>query len=262
MESAADDVVFEQPLNERVRSLLRLEFLFNQYAHHRSQSALWSTRSALHTLLDILSVIGRSDLKTELLKDLSDQYGHLSSLNARPEIDPPRLQAVLDELRQAVNRLQATVTHYPAAILRESDLLRSVLNRFAIPGGTCGFDLPAYHRWLSRPHPQILTDLDRWYGQLDALEAGIRVYLKLLRQSTHATTQRTEHGIFLYTPQMHYQLIRVTIPADLDVYPEISASRHRFSIRFMRLGDVNARNPQETTSVPFRLQCCTLNLPA
>ena len=257
-----DWVTFEQPLNERVRTFLRLEYLFDQYRYHRSEASLWNTRAALHTLLDVLSVIGRSDLKTDLLKDVSDQFSSLSRLVDHNEIDQERLRGVLDELRSAIRQLQATASSYPAAILRESDLLSAVLNRFAIPGGTCAFDLPAYHRWLSRPHADILADLDRWYGQLGALEAAIRIYLRLLRQSTVSSDQITEHGIFLYTPRAHYQLIRVLVSSEFDLYPEISASRHRFSIRFMRLGDVNSRNAQETAQVPFRLQCCTLTPPA
>lgn len=258
MTEDADWVVFEQPLNERVRSFLRLEFLFDQYRHHRARTSLWNNRAALHTLLDVLSVIGRSDLKTELLKDLNDQYTALSRLTEREEIDQSRLNKVLVDLRKACQDLQATVTSYPAALLRESDLLSAVLNRFAIPGGTCAFDLPAYHRWLSLPHERILADLDHWCGQIDALEAAIRIYLRLLRESTESSEQTTEHGIFLYTPRAHYHMIRVLMSSELDVYPEISATHHRFSIRFMRLGDVNARNVQEPSPVPFRMQCCAL----
>lgn len=258
MTEDADWVVFEQPLNERVRSFLRLEFLFDQYRYHRAGKSLWDSRAALHTLLDVLSVIGRRDLKTDLLKDLCDQHAALSRLVEHPEIDQTRLRSVLDTLHTACRDLQATVTHYPAAILRESDLLGTVLNRFAIPGGTCAFDLPAYHRWLSLPSERTLADFNHWFGQLSALEAAIRAYLCLLRQSTESSEQVTEHGIFLYTPHKHYHLIRVLVSPDLDAYPEISATRHRFSIRFMRLGDVNTRNVQESSTVPFHMQCCTL----
>lgn len=258
MTEGTDWVVFEQPLNERVRSFLRLEFLFDQYRHHRARTSLWNNRAALHTLLDVMSVIGRSDLKTDLLKDLSGQHTALSRLAEREEIDQSRLQEVLVDLHKVCVDLQATGTSYPATMLRGSDLLSAVLNRFAIPGGTCAFDLPAYHRWLSLPHERILADLDHWFGQLDALEAAVRIYLRLLRDSTESSEQTTENGVFLYTPRAHYHMIRVLTSSALDIYPEISATRHRFSIRFMRLGDVNTRNVQEPSPVPFLMQCCAL----
>ncbi|HEX7380764.1 MAG TPA: cell division protein ZapD [Nevskiaceae bacterium] len=249
-------ITFEQPLNERTRCFLRLEFLFDQYAHHRRQASSWDARAALHTLLDILSVMGRNDFKTDLIKDLCDQRATLVQLSDHPGVDGTQLDRILTEIDHAVARLQATLTRYPAAVLRESDLLGAVMNRFAIPGGTCSFDLPSYHRWLTRPHEAIIADLDRWYGHLDALEGGIRVYLRLLRESTASTEEEANNGVFLYTPRAHYHLIRVHIPAAMDVYPETSANHYRVSIRFMHLGDVDDRNSQVRGPIGFRLQCC------
>ena len=75
-----------------------------------------------------------------------------------------------------------------------------------------------------------------------------------------AIARMTEHvaaaGVFLHVPQSTYSLIRVQIKADADVYPEISASKHRIAIRFMNLGDVDSRNTQVTRDQPFLLQCC------
>lgn len=249
-------VTFEQPLNERVRAFLRLEFLFDQYAHHRNQPTSWDARAALYTLLDILSVMGHNDFKTDLVKDLCDQRNALEQLGNQPGVNSTQLQRVLADIGRAVAALQATMTSYPAAVLRESELLAAVLNRFAIPGGTCNFDLPGYHRWLARPHAQIQSDLDRWYGHLDALEVAIRIYLRLLREGSQSTEQVTRDGLFMYTPRTHYHLVRVRIPAELDIYPETSANHYRVSIRFMRLGDVDSRNTQVQDPVKFQLQCC------
>ncbi|HEU0198256.1 MAG TPA: cell division protein ZapD [Nevskiaceae bacterium] len=251
-------ITFEQPLNERVRAFLRLEYLFNQYQHHHDQASMWDARAALHTLLDILSVMGHNDFKTDLVKDLCEQRSALEALADRPGVDTTQLQRVLGELGHAIVDLQATLTSYPGAVLRESDLLAAVLNRFAIPGGTCNFDLPGYHRWLTRPQDRVVADLDRWYGHLGVLDAAIRIYLRLLRQGANAVERVAEKGVFLYTPppRSRYHLIRVKIPAGVDAYPEISANHYRVTIRFMRLGDVDQRNTQMQESVAFRLQCC------
>lgn len=257
MSEGTDWIVFEQPLAERVRNYLRLEFLFHQYAHHRSERSLWGYRAALQTLLDVFTVLGRSDLKNELIKDLAEQQGHLARLSDRPQVDAQRLDAVLAELAAASRELLAAPLH-PTTALRDSDLLHAVMNRVVIPGGTCTFDLPAYHRWLCRPYEQVERDLDRWQAQIAPLQRGIQLLLLLLRQSTPVREESTESGVFLYQPQQAYQLVRVMLPSALDVYPEISASRHRFSIRFMRLGDVDQRNVQVTERVDFRLQCCAL----
>jgi cell division protein ZapD len=57
-------VVYEQPLNERVRTFLRLEFLFQQHHHHRADKTHWGVRATLRALLDIYTVVSRSDLAT------------------------------------------------------------------------------------------------------------------------------------------------------------------------------------------------------
>jgi Uncharacterized protein conserved in bacteria len=256
MAERTEEIFFEQPLNERVRTFLRLEFLFDQYAHHRGAGGLWSTRAALHTLLDIFSVIGRTDLKTDLMKDLGEEREALQRLEDRPEVAQTRLHNVVTELDEALADLRANASTYPAAPLRESLFLQALANRVAIPGGTCNFDLPAYHRWLCRSPADTRGDLDRWYRQIRPLLRGIRLYLRLLRASARVLEEVADNGIYLYQPEQSFDLLRVVIPADLDVYPEISASRHRFSLRFMQLSKVDDRNWQASGNIAFQLHCC------
>lgn len=72
-------VCYEQPLNERVRFLLRLEFLFQQVTHAMRGHSPWDSRFALQGLLDILALTGRNEFKGELLKELDR---HATTLDA------------------------------------------------------------------------------------------------------------------------------------------------------------------------------------
>jgi cell division protein ZapD len=257
--AAAEWVCFEQPLNERTRLLLRLEFLFAEYAHYATDTTAWGLRASLRSMLDILAVIGRTDLRTELVKDLTDQRSQLARLRSRPECDRAKLDVVLSELTAVLGALHAIGGH-PAAILRDNEFLYTVLNRSSIPGGTCVFDLPAFHRWLSRPYPVAERDLSRWFSQLKPYQAAIALYLRLLRESTESAELVAQAGVYLHMPTGTPPLLRVHVAPDADVYPEISAGKHRYSFRFMRLGDVNSRNNQTLEDVVFRLQCCALPL--
>jgi len=259
MDQGADWITFEHPLSERIRFLLRLEFLFAQYQHQCIDTSAWGLRSSLHTLLDILSVMGRSDLRTELLKEIFEQHATLTRLSKRPDVSPERLTEVLKELGGVAAELQSMSSSHPAMVLRENEFLFAVLNRSSIPGGACGFDLPAYHRWLARPQVDTQRDLQSWFANLRPLERAIGLYLRLLRDSTQPTSHTAEGGVFLHVPQASYQLVRVMVPAAADIYPEISAGKYRVSIRFMHLGDVNTRNVQAGGSIAFRLQCCLLS---
>src|SRR5438445_586512 len=91
-----------------------------------------------------------------------------------------------------------------------------------------------------------LADRSAWglRSNLRTLEHAIGLYLRLLRDSTQPAEHVAENGVFLHVPQAAYQLVRVLVPAAADVYPEISAGKHRVSVRFMQLNNVNKRNVQ------------------
>ena len=256
MDSSTEWIVFEQPLTERVRAFLRIEFLFDEYTRHRADSSSFGTRASMRSFLDILAVIGRSDLRTDLMKDFAEQIGRFTRLRTRPQVDHAQLDRVLGELRSAGGALQKLGSLHPSQILRDNEFLFAVQNRSAIPGGSCAFDLPTYHRWLSRPHDEVANDMNAWFAPLLPFQQGVRLYLRLLRESTQPSEQVAEAGIFMQTLPVSYPLIRVLIPAEADLYPEISAGKHRISIRFMRLGDVNVRNVPAGDAVTFRLHLC------
>ena len=79
MRRVKDAIIYEQPLNERIRTFLRLEFLFSQAAQHLHDDSQWGSRNTLTSLLDILSIFGRTDLKTEVLKELERHTATLAS---------------------------------------------------------------------------------------------------------------------------------------------------------------------------------------
>ncbi len=257
MNTAPDCFVFEQPLNELTLSFLRLHFLISELDHYRRDDSDWGVRATVRTLLDTLSVLGRTDIKTELLKDLGEQQSALQRFSDRPDVDRDKLRGVLGELSTVMASLHRSSSAQPAALLRENDFLYAIHSRSAIPGGTCRFDLAAYHRWLCRGPEATQRDLDVWTRRLSAFRIGVDLSLRLLRTSSQPQSLVAHGGVFLHIPQAHYSLVRVQIAADSDVYPEISASKHRIAIRFMTLGDVNTRSVQETRDVPFQLQCCS-----
>lgn len=256
MSPGLDAIVFEQPLSERIRTFLRLEFLFGQYEHHRTDPTPYGTRARLHALLDILTVIGRSDLKKDILKDLHEQHAVLTRLGNRPGVDHARLQTVLNEIATAVHHLQQVATQFASTVLRENEFLMSVLNRSSIPGGTCAFDLPAYHHWLSQPVAVAQQDMDAWFADLVPFAQAILLNLRLLRGSVPLVDAVAPGGTYVHAPQGACSLLRVFVAADDHVYPEISAGSHRFTMRFMQMRDANQRALQVHRDVAFKLQCC------
>lgn len=254
MPQPIDRIVFEQPLSERVRTFLRLEFLFQQRRHHALDDSPTGVRAALQSLLDVLSLTTRSDLKSEVIKDIQEQQ---TALTRAPEL----LQGM--DIRQAFSRLsdalkgvQRQPSHFAGSSLRSHEFLDAIAKRSAIPGGAAPFDLPALHRWLGEPTIRIRADLDRWFSHFAPYENAISVCLEVLRHCGADEPLTAKGGVHLHSPKAAHQLLRVKVASDSGVYPEISAGRYRYSLRFMRQPDVDSRATQVTQDIPFLLQCC------
>lgn len=253
---APNPLVFEQPLNERVRTYLRLEFLFSRLAHHRRDASNFGRRAAIASMLDILLMLGRSDIKSDIIKELGEQRTALEALRKRPAVDEARLDSVLAEMDEVLTAMQGMSTQFASAVLRDNDFLISVANRSAIPGGTCAFDLPNLHRWLSLPEADTQRDLDAWLADLAPYERAIRFDLRLTRDSVAMAPRTAEGGVYVQSLNGPCRMLRVALPPGGSLYPEISAGKHRFTIRFMQSRDLSARSTQATELVNFDLAIC------
>ncbi|MFO0122221.1 MAG: cell division protein ZapD, partial [Inhella sp.] len=63
-------LLYEFPFNESVRTLLRLEHLFDRLGQLVTREAALDHHFALVTLFEVLEASARADLKSEMLKEL------------------------------------------------------------------------------------------------------------------------------------------------------------------------------------------------
>lgn len=238
--------------------MLRLEHLFEALAHHRKDQSNWGTRSSIGVLIDILSVFSRNDLKTEITRELSDKSASLLPLRNHEGVDRKLLDETLQEINKTCSAIQNTSSQQISQTLKNSDFLLAVINRSAVPGGTCHIDMPGLHRWLHDPTQTYLQDLDRWVGELKAFEDAANLYLRMLRQSSHWQTQDAIDGLYTQKTADRYQLIRISLPASSRCFPEISAGRQRFSVRFMHQASAQERETPRQQNFSFKLSLCSL----
>lgn len=252
-------IIYEQPLNERMRAFLRLEYLFGRAEHELKGTDTWSSWSTLDAIIDIMTLISRADLKKELVKELEHQVASLEALARNPKVDQERLSDILERLRAPISTLRAPETA-PGHELKENDLISAFRQRSSIPAGTCGFDLPAFHRWLQGPLERRLDDLRRWLGSFDVLKDAVSLCLGLVRDSVLATRETAADGFFQKTLETATpcQMIRIGLPADARCFPEVSAGKHRFTVRFMRQDRAEERPVQTDEQVEFELLCCVM----
>ncbi len=248
--------LFEHPLNERIRIFLRLEHLFEKYDYFRTDQTTWGTRAALEGLLDILAITSRSDIKSELAKELDRNANALGRVRNQPGVDPTMLDDVLARLGAAQRSLIA-LTGQIGAAAREDDFMKAIAQRNSIPGGACSFDLPHYHHLLTKSPEARAQLLARWSTDLEPAKNAIDLILSLARSSSNGRPAMARQGFFQETLETGAptQLIRVAVDAELDCFPEISGHRNRFSIRFLN-AQGTSRPTQTPADIPFLLTCC------
>ncbi len=251
-------IVYEHPLNERIRTFLRLEYLFSHLGSALGGSSIWESRVAISTLIEIMGVFGRTELKSDLLKELEKQSSTLKRLENAPNVNGELVKNLVTELDSLVDRVYSMDGQIGSS-LRQSELLKSIMQRSSIPGGTCDFDLPAYHFWLQQPPDQRHAHLRSWSGTLDPVRDSIIMVLRLLRESAAPQDEHASGGMMQKTldSNVSFQLLRVFVPGEIPCYTEVSGSKHRFSIRFMEFLP-NERARQTDRDVHFKLSCCVL----
>ena len=89
---------YEHPLNERIRTLMRLEDLYRRVQHFAAQAEAPDHHAALLALFEITDVAARADLKTDILQELERQKQLLGALRNNPAIDTRVLNSLLAEI--------------------------------------------------------------------------------------------------------------------------------------------------------------------
>jgi cell division protein ZapD len=248
-------IVYEYPFNERIRTLLRLEDLYEKFTFFLQQEHPLQHHVALSTIFEMLEVAGRADLKSDLLQELERQKQTLLGFKSNPNVEPERLEAVLAE----VDRVSAALIAAQGKTgqnVRDNEWLMSIRGRTIIPGGACEFDLPSYHAWQQRPAQKRYDDIANWFAPMAPLFGAINIVLRLLRESGRASNAIAHAGSYQQMLQGKvYQMLRLTIDKSLGAIPEISANKYMLWIRFTSQdGDMKPK-PNEA-DVPFELTLC------
>jgi len=248
---------YEYPLSERVRTLLRLEDLYDRVEYFIAKNEPLEHHVALLSIFEILEVSSRADLKSDLLQELERQKQTLEALRDNPEISEEALDNVLWQIDQASSRL-FQASGKVGQELRENEWLMSIKQRTNIPGGVCEFDLPSYHYWLQQSAEQQRHDLQQWLAPFLPIRDGIMIVLKLLRESGKTSSQVAYQGVYqqMMAGRMA-QMLRICLSREYPCVPEISANKYALNIRFTTQEGMQRPKAAET-DVEFELTFCNL----
>jgi cell division protein ZapD len=248
-------IIYEYPFNERIRTLLRLEDLYEKFIFFLHQEHPQQHHIALATIFEMLEVAGRADLKSDLLQELERQKQTLLGFKSNPNVASERLDEILARVDGSLSALMNSQGKTGQNI-RDNEWLMSIRGRTIIPGGACEFDLPSYYAWQHRSPQQRFNDISGWFAPLVPLFDAISLVLSLLRESGRSTKTIAQAGSYQQMLQGKvYQMLRLGIDEALGAIPEISANKYMLWVRFMSQdGDMKPKSFEN--DVPFELALC------
>jgi cell division protein ZapD len=250
-------ITYEYPLNERIRTLLRLEDLYDRVRFFLDGDSPHDHHACLTGMFEIIEVASRADLKSDLLQELDRQRSFLEALRSNPAISEAKLDSVLREIDAAFANLHAT-SGKTGQQLRENEWLMTIKQRAGIPGGTSEFDLPSYHSWLHHATERRRTDLESWLKPMLPIHAALSIVLRVLRESGRSVSLIAFQGVYQQTPaEKPAQMLRLSLNDELPCVPEISANKYALNVRFL-LPEGVQRTRVFDQDVPFELAFCNL----
>jgi len=249
-------VLYEYPFNESIRTMLRLEHMFDRLGQLMARTTTIDHHYALATIFEIMDVASRADLKSDLLKELERHKTQLAGYRGNPSIS----EAALDDVIARIDHAFADLNQHAGKAGNEltgNEWLMSIRSRISIPGGTCEFDLPAYYAWQQHEAAQRQADLTNWASALTPLAGALQVLLELLRESGSPHKVAASSGQYQQSlaPGRGYQLLRLQIDPALRLVPEISGHRLMVLVRLMRQ-EADGRLRPSSADASFDLTLC------
>ncbi|QIR13331.1 cell division protein ZapD [Shewanella aestuarii] len=242
------ELIYEQPLNEKIRSYLRLEYLSAQLQQNLTEDL---QHRCFYPLFSLCELTDRCDYRSDVLKDIDRNIILLSKWLEQPEVHKDQVHHIINRLIQAKAPLQT-----PDRIgvhLKKEKFICALRQRFGMPGACCNFDLPQLHFWLAKSWQERQLDIQCWIDQFEPLLTPVSLLLELIRNTAEFNQADANAGFYQSDSSQALALIRVKIDAKYGCYPTISGHRNRYAIHFV---DFDQQRHTDKT-IQFLLATCS-----
>ena len=248
--------IYELPLNERLRTFMRVEFLYKRLQYSLENDDTWAIRSSVNTLLEIYSILSRTDVRREVLFDLDRYIFQMTKYQGSSMVNKEKAKEINLQLENLKNDVDQVGTGYLSQI-RDIEFVDSLLHRHTLPGGRAEFDMPKYKFWLDSGPTRTRSDLRKWVGVIKPVCDSIEEILWLLRESSEAISTVAISGLYNHQIEKNSQisLVRIFLSKN-NVFPEISGGKHLISIRFLNWSKTDEKTIQDNKNIRFKISLC------
>ncbi len=246
-----DYVVYEYPLNQKIRSYLRLEQYFQLIDFSNSQNNQLANQSTLAYLIELTEYLYRSDFKGDLLRELDKNIQFFSKHSQDPDIDTNKLSALLLQFKRHYAWLSQQQGRIGANLLQDPFILQL---KQRLNGGICTVtDLPLLNYWLHQSADQRHSDISNWYRDYTNVKEIVQLLFGIKRDPSFFQSVKFANG-FLQMESGQASLFRIAIPKSLSFIPEVSVGGPRISVH-LKLRD-KSRQPSSPPPEDIHVAIC------
>ena len=251
-----NNIIYEQPTNEIIRLLMKLEYLLSKYKFHYSQTSIWSIKEAINTLFEFTELSSRNNIKLVLLKEISLSKDLLVKLEQNGYIDEntfKKYNLILSEQENKIHQLKDNIFNK----ILENEFALSIKNKAYFPAGDNFFDLPSYLNFLTFNKNKIYTSLDMWFENYPVINDTINAILELKRRSSSFEECVAVDGFYEvnYDKNLNLEIIRIKMDKDMNVYPIVSLNNRKISILFKMLASQDLISKKISNDISFSYSC-------
>ena len=193
MNSLSDNQVslYEEPVQEKIRKFIKIEFLLNKIYYFKSKDNKSENYIALLALCELYEILLRSDIKSELIREIETQNTYLQKIKEIPQADGSKLNSVLEKQNQLLKLIYAIEINY-LDHLEHDVFFKTVLKNCFTQLQPASVDF-----WLSRDILNRETQIDRWLEPLMFIKRSIDFILEVIRKSGKFEDRMAEKGFFI-----------------------------------------------------------------
>ena len=245
--------IYEEPVQEKIRKFIKIEFLFNKLFYFKHKENKHDNYIALLALCELYEILSRSDIKSELIREIENQNHYFKKIKEIPEANSEKLSSVLEKQKVLLQLIHGIESNYLEYL--ENDILFKTIAKNSINP----LQPTSVEFWLSRDIVLRENQINLWTEPLLFIKKSVDFILEVIRKSGRFEDKLAEKGFFIekLDPKKNILLIRITLTSDLYYYPQISVGKQRLNIMFMSKDDKNNLISHKE-DVTFILTTCVL----
>jgi len=253
------NVVYEHPVTEHMRLLIKLEALFIEIEQSLQFKKNDFALNGLFRLIDLSDLVSGQDLRFDLLKNLDKKNISLKHLKHNPDVNLDLLKETLENIERLKKKIHI-LKKVPDDNFENDELIQAVKRKYSVKGSLYPFELPLLNFWINQNENFHLNKIRDWLEGFMPIYEAVRLILKITRESVPVLPLTADKGIYEQGSDNDsvIDLIRVLLEPNANVFPEISGNKHKFSIRFLKQESSWDKPVQTIDSIRFELALVSL----